>query len=153
VRLRYAYFIKCESVVKDENGEIVELRCTYDPETRGGHAPDGRKVKTTLHWVSADHALPAEVRLYGTLFTKEFPGNVEEGQDWRDNLNPQSLEVLEKCWMEPALADAPPTARLQLERIGYFCLDAKDSQPGNLVLNRTVTLRDPWANLQKRQNG
>jgi glutaminyl-tRNA synthetase len=153
VRLRYAYFIKCESVVKDENGEIVELRCTYDPETRGGHAPDGRKVKTTLHWVSADHALPAEVRLYGTLFTKEFPGNVEEGQDWRDNLNPQSLEVLEKCWMEPALADAPPTARLQLERIGYFCLDAKDSQRGNLVLNRTVTLRDPWANLQKRQNG
>ncbi|HPS03441.1 MAG TPA: glutamine--tRNA ligase/YqeY domain fusion protein [Candidatus Sumerlaeota bacterium] len=153
VRLRYAYFIKCESVVKDENGEIVELRCTYDPETRGGHAPDGRKVKTTLHWVSADHAVPAEVRLYGTLFTKEFPGNVEEGQDWRDNLNPQSLEVLEKCWMEPALADAPPAARLQLERIGYFCLDSKDSQPGNLVLNRTVTLRDPWANMQKRQNG
>jgi glutaminyl-tRNA synthetase len=151
VRLRYAYFIKCESVVKDENGEIVELRCTYDPETRGGHAPDGRKVKTTLHWVSAAHALPAEVRLYGTLFTKEFPGNVEEGQDWRDNLNPQSLEVLEKCWMEPALADAPPAARLQLERIGYFCLDSKDSKPGNLVLNRTVTLRDPWANLQKRQ--
>ena len=153
VRLRYAYFIKCESVVKDENGEIVELRCTYDPETRGGHAPDGRKVKTTLHWVSAEHAVPAEVRLYGTLFTKEFPGNVEEGQDWRDNLNPQSLEVLEKCWMEPALADAPPAARLQLERIGYFCLDSKDSQPGNLVLNRTVTLRDPWANMQKRQNG
>ncbi len=152
VRLRYAYFIKCESVVKDENGEIVELRCSYDPETRGGNAPDGRKVKTTLHWVSAEHAVPAEVRLYGTLFNKEYPGSLEEGQDWRDNLNPESLEVLESCWMEPALANAGP-ATLQLERMGYFCLDSRDSTPEHLVLNRTVTLRDPWANLQKRQNG
>jgi glutaminyl-tRNA synthetase len=151
VRLRYAYFIKCESVVKDENGEIVELRCSYDPETRGGNAPDGRKVKTTLHWVSAEHAVPAEVRLYGTLFNKEYPGSLEEGQDWRDNLNPESLEVLESCWMEPALANAEPTT-LQLERMGYFCLDSRDSTPEHLVFNRTVTLRDPWANLQKRQN-
>jgi len=150
VRLRYAYFIKCEEVVKDPgSGEVVELRCTYDPATRGGDSPDGRKVKATLHWVSAAHALPAEVRLYTTLFTKRDAGEVEEGADWKANLNPKSLEVLSGCRVEPSLKDAPPGARYQFERLGYFCADIRDSGGGGLVFNRTVTLRDPWANIRK----
>ncbi len=150
VRLRYAYFIKCEEIVKDpESGEVVELRCTYDPATRGGDSPDGRKVKATLHWVSAAHALPAEVRLYTTLFTKRDAGEVEEGADWKTNLNLKSLKVLTGCRVEPSLKDAVPGARYQFERMGYFCADSRDSGGGRLVFNRTVTLRDPWANIKK----
>jgi glutaminyl-tRNA synthetase len=150
VRLRYAYFIKCEEVVKDPgSGEVVELRCTYDPATRGGDSPDGRKVKATLHWVSAAHALPAEIRLYTTLFTKRDAGEVEEGADWKANLNPNSLEVLTGCRVEPSLKDAAPGALYQFERLGYFCTDSRDSIPGGLVFNRTVTLRDPWANIKR----
>jgi glutaminyl-tRNA synthetase len=150
VRLRYAYFITCQEAVKDESGEVVELRCTYDPATRGGDAPDGRKVKATLHWVSAEHALPAEVRLYDRLFDKEDPGKVEEGQDFTANLNPVSLKVLKDCKVENSLANAKPGERFQFERQGYFCLDP-DSQDGMLVFNRTVALRDPWAKLAGKQ--
>ena len=150
IRLRYAYFITCREVIKDPaTGEITELRCTYDPATRGGDAPDGRRVKTTLHWVSAPHAGDAEVRLYDTLFTKRDAGEVEEGADWKANLNPKSLEVLRGCKIEPSLAAAAPGSRFQFERLGYFCADSRDSKPGNLVFNRTVTLRDPWAKLVK----
>jgi glutaminyl-tRNA synthetase len=149
VRLRYAFFIKCHDVVKDEHGEIVELRCTYDPETRGGNAPDGRKVKGTIHWVSAEAAIDAEVRLYDHLFASPDPSDVEEGQDWRDNLNPNSLEAV-SAKVEPSLAGAPAGARFQFERNGYFCVDAKDSSPERLVFNRTVTLRDTWAKIEKR---
>ncbi|HCS46771.1 MAG TPA: glutamine--tRNA ligase [Candidatus Aminicenantes bacterium] len=150
VRLRYAYFIKCVEVIKDpRSGEITELRCTYDPATRGGDSPDGRKVKATLHWVSAAHAVPAEVRLYDTLFTKRDAGEVEEGSDWKANLNPKSLEALTECRVEPSLRDAPPGSRWQFERLGYFCVDTKDSKPGHPVFNRTVTLHDPWANIRK----
>jgi glutaminyl-tRNA synthetase len=149
VRLRYAYLITCVGVVKDEKtGEVVELRCTIDPETRGGSAPDGRRVKATLHWVSAAHALDAEVRLYDRLFTKEDPNQVEEGLDLKSNLNPNSLEVLKPCRVEPSLADVAPGDRFQFERLGYYCVDP-DSTPGCPVFNRTVTLRDPWANIQK----
>jgi glutaminyl-tRNA synthetase len=152
VRLRYAYFIKCEKVVKDPaSGEIVELRCTYDPATRGGDAPDGRKVKGTLHWVSAEHALAAEVRLYDHLFVKENPNEAEAGKDFTDYINPKSLEVLTECRVEPSLADARPGDRCQFERLGYFCADAEDSAPGALVFNRTVTLRDTWAKVLKAQ--
>jgi glutaminyl-tRNA synthetase len=148
VRLRYAYFIKCEEAVKDAAGNVVELRCTYDPATRGGDSPpDGRKVKATLHWVSAPHALDAEVRLYGTLFTVRDPGNVPEGVDWKDTLNPKSLEVIKGAKLEPCLATAEPESRWQFERMGYFCVDRRDSTPGALVFNRTVTLRDEWAKL------
>jgi glutaminyl-tRNA synthetase len=150
VRLRYAYFITCTDVVKDENGKVIELHCTYDPATRGGDAPDGRKVKATLHWVSADHSLPAEVRLYDHLFTKENPDDVPEGQDFKSNLNPNSLEVLTNCRLEPSLAGAAPLNRYQFERLGYFCVDP-DSSAGKLIFNRTVTLRDPWAKIQKKQ--
>jgi glutaminyl-tRNA synthetase len=149
VRLRYAYFIKCIDVVKDESGDIIELRCTYDPATRGGDAPDGRKVKATLHWVSADHSMPAKVRLYDHLFTKEDPGDVEEGKDWKDNINPSSLEVLRGCRLEPFLQSAKPGDRFQFERQGYFCVDP-DTTPGNLVFNRTVGLRDTWARIEKK---
>jgi len=152
VRLRYAYFIKCVDVVKDENGQVVELRCTYDPATRGGDAPDGRKVKATLHWVSAAHALDAEVRLYEHLFTKEDPEEVEEGQDFTANLNPNSLVVLQGCKVEPSLAGAKPLSRYQFERLGYFCVDP-DSNEDKLVFNRTVTLRDKWAKIQKAMQG
>ncbi len=145
VRLRYAYFITCTGVVKDEEGEVVEIRCTYDPATRGGDAPDGRKPKATLHWVSAEHALDAEVRLYDRLFTKEDPNDVEEGKRFTDYLNPHSLEVLTGCKVEPFLADAAPGSRYQFERQGYFCADSKDSRPGALVFNRAVPLRDTWA--------
>ncbi len=150
VRLRYAYFIKCEETVTDpKTGEIVELRCTYDPATRGGDAPDGRKVKATLHWVSARHALDAEVRLYESLFTVRDPSNVPEGSDWKATLNPKSLETVREAKIEPALKDAAPESRWQFERMGYFCADRRDSQPGRPVFNRTVTLRDEWARLVK----
>jgi glutaminyl-tRNA synthetase len=150
VRLRYAYFITCREVVKDPaTGEVVELRCTYDPETRGGDAPDGRSPKATLHWVSAEHAVEAEVRLYETLFTKRDPGETEEGEDWISNLNPKSLEVIRGARLEPMLREASPGSRWQFERMGYFCADTKDSRPGAPVFNRTVTLRDTWARIQK----
>jgi glutaminyl-tRNA synthetase len=150
VRLRYAYFIKCTNAVKDNAGNIVELHCTYDPATKGGDAPDGRKVKSTIHWLSAKDAIPAEVRLYDTLFTKENPDDVPEGKDFTVNLNPKSLEVLSDCLVEPSLKDAKPLSRYQFERLGYFCVDS-DSATSKLVFNRTVTLRDEWAKIQKQQ--
>ena len=150
VRLRYAYFIKCTDAIKDESGNITEIHCTYDPATRGGDAPDGRKVKATLHWVSAEHAIPAQVRLYDTLSTKENPEDVPVGQDFTSNLNPNSLEILENCFVEPSLKSAQPLARYQFERIGYFCVDP-DTTAEKLVFNRTVSLKDPWAKLQKKQ--
>jgi len=151
VRLRYAYFIKCKEVVKDPvTGEVAELRCTYDPDTRGGYAPDGRRVKATLHWVSAAHAIPAEVRLYDRLFTRAVPGEEHEG-DFRADLNPASLEVLTGCRLEPCLARAAAGSFYQFERQGYFCLDSKDSAPGAPVFNRTATLKDPWAKLKQTQ--
>ena len=149
VRLRYAYFITCVGVVKDDEGRVVELRCTYDPATRGGDAPDGRRVKATLHWVSAAHAVNAQVRLYDSLFTKDNPYEVSTGSDFISNLNPDSLKVLEDCKMEPSLAAAQGGRRVQFERLGYFCVDAEDSSPGRLVFNRTVTLRDAWAKIRK----
>ena len=152
VRLRYGYFIRCVEVVKDGEGQVTELHCTYDPETRGGNAPDGRKVKSTIHWVSARHAVEAEVRLYDTLFSKENPNEVEEDQDFRVNLNPESLEIVSAAKLEPSLANAPPGTRYQFERLGYFCVDA-DSQPGKPVFNRTVGLRDTWAKIEKRTGG
>jgi glutaminyl-tRNA synthetase len=151
VRLRYGYYIKCVDVIKDEQtGEVVELRCTYDPETRGGWSPDGRKVKATLHWVSAPHAIEAEVRLYDYLFLKPNPGE-EKDEDFKDCLNPNSLETLTSCRVEPSLADAVPGAGYQFERLGYFCIDSVDSTPEKLVFNRTVTLRDTWAKIEKAQ--
>ncbi|MBP8129940.1 MAG: glutamine--tRNA ligase/YqeY domain fusion protein [Candidatus Hydrogenedentes bacterium] len=150
VRLRYAYFIKCTDVVKDAAGNVVELRCTYDPATRGGDSPDGRKVKATLHWVSEQHAFDAEVRLYDHLFSKADPDVVEEGQDWKSNLNPNSLQVLTGCKLEPALKTVEPGAHLQFERLAYFCVDTRDSQPGAPVFNRTVTLKDAWARIKTR---
>lgn len=149
VRLRYAYFIKCTGVIKDTQGNVVELRCTYDPATRGGDSPDGRKVKATLHWVSEEHAFDAEVRLYDHLFTKANPDDVEDGQDWKSNLNPNSLQRLTGCKLEPALKDVKPGDRVQFERIGYFCVDTRDSKEGAPVFNRTVTLKDAWAKIQK----
>ncbi len=153
VRLRYAYFIRCLEAVKDPaTGEVVELRCSYDPQTRGGDAPDGRKVQGTLHWVSAAHAVPAEVRLYGHLFTRENPEDVGEGGHFTDSINPASLEVLTGCRLEPALAAAAPGSRFQFERMGYFCAD-RDSRPGLPVFNRSVTLRDTWAKVVKKEGG
>ncbi len=149
VRLRYGYFITCKDVVKNDKGEIVELHCTYDPETRGGSAPDGRKVRGTIHWVSARHAIDATVRMYDHLFSKPDPNQVEEGKTWRDSLNPNSVEVLSGCKLEPGLAQAQPGERVQFERKGYFCVDTVDSAPGKPVFNRTVTLRDTWAKIQK----
>ncbi len=151
VRLRYAYFITCTGVVKDSSGEVVELRCTYDPETRGGNAPDGRKVKATIHWVSAAHAVEGEVRLYDTLFAKENPDDAAEGEDFRDSLNPNSLEVLTGCKLEPSLAEPQTRLPYQFERLGYFMADSKASRPQNPVFNRTVTLRDTWAKVQKQE--
>jgi glutaminyl-tRNA synthetase len=151
VRLRSAYFIRCTGVVKDDHGEIVELRCDYDPATRGGDSPDGRKVKATLHWVSAAHAIPVEVRLYDRLFSVEDPERAQDGKTWLDNLNPHSLEVLGHCCAEPGLASAAPGDRFQFERLGYFCADA-DSRPGALVFNRTVSLRDTWARIARKQH-
>jgi glutaminyl-tRNA synthetase len=153
VRLRYAYLVRCTSVVKDPNsGEVVEVHCTYDPATRGGNTPDGRKVKGTIHWVSADHAVPAEVRLYDHLFTKSNPDDVEPGQDYKVNLNPGSLQRISDCWLEPSLKDAPPGSRYQLERLGYFSVDP-DSKPAAPVLNRTVSLVDTWAKIEKKGAG
>ncbi len=149
VRLRYGYFITAKSVVKNDKGEVVEVHCTFDPATRGGNAPDGRKVKSTIHWVSAAHAIDAEVRIYDKLFTKEDPNQVEEGQEFTANLNPNSLEVIAQAKLEPSLANAPIEARYQFERLGYFCVDP-DSKPGRLVFNRTVALKDTWAKVEKK---
>ena len=147
VRLRYGYFVTCQSVVKDEHtGEVVEVRCTYDPETRGGQAPDGRRVRGTIHWVSAEHALNAEVRLYERLFTVERPDTAD---DYMSVLNPDSLVTLDSCRVEPGLADATPDTHYQFERLGYFLIDSEDSTPGALVFNHTVSLRDGWAKTQK----
>jgi glutaminyl-tRNA synthetase len=151
VRLRYAYFVKCTGVTKDPaSGQITEVRCTYDPATRGGDAPDGRKVKGTIHWVSADKAIDAEVRLYDHLFSKPDPDDVPEGQDYLANLNPNSLVVLKGCKLEPKLATASIGDRFQFERLGYFCVD-KESRSESLVFNRSVTLRDTWAKMQKKK--
>ena len=149
VRLRYAYFITCVGVVKDDEGRVVELRCTYDPATRGGDAPDGRRVKATLHWVSAAHALSAQVRLYDSLFIKDNPSDADDGSDFISNLNPNSIKVLEDCKIEPSLAGAQGGHRVQFERLGYFCVDSEDTSPDRLVFNRTVTLRDAWAKIRK----
>ena len=149
VRLRYAYFLKCNSAVKDDDGNVIELHCTYDPETRGGSAPDGRKVKATLHWVSAPHAINAEVRLYENLFVNENPINAPEGKDFISNVNPNSLDILKDSKLEPALARMKPGERMQFERKGYFCVDTKYSTEKKLVFNRTVTLRDDWSRIQK----
>ena len=150
VRLRYGYFITCQDVVKNDAGEVVELYCTYDPETRGGNAPDGRKVRGTIHWVSAEHAIDGTIRLYDHLFTKPDASDAPEGGSWRDNLNPHSLEEQTGCKLEPSLAGAEPGTRYQFERKGYFCVDP-DSTPGKPVFNRTVTLRDSWAKIERKE--
>lgn len=152
VRLRYAYYITCNEVVRDDNtGEIVELRCTYDPETRGGWSEDGRKVKGTIHWVSASHSQPARVRLYDRLFTVPNPLDKKDGKDFKDYLNPESLEILDHCRVEPGLKNLPPGSKCQFERQGYFCVDIKDSRPEYPVFNRTVTLRDTWAKIERKE--
>jgi len=150
VRLRYGYLVTCTGVVKNDDGEVVEVHCTYDPATRGGNTPDGRKVKSTIHWVSAAHAIPAEVRVYENLFNKEDPTLVEEGGDLTENLNPHSLEIIADARLEPVLAGAAPGARFQFERLGYFCVDP-DSSPAKPVFNRTVALKDTWAKVEKKQ--
>jgi glutaminyl-tRNA synthetase len=149
VRLRWAYLVRCTDWVTDERGEVVEVRCTYDPATRGGEAPDGRRPKATIHWVSAEHAVDAEVRLYDHLFRTPVPGAGREGDDWLADLNPAALERLTGAKLEPGLARAEPGARYQFERNGYFCADTVDSVPGRPVWNRTVTLRDTWAKIEK----
>lgn len=151
VRLRYGYFIRCEEVVRDADGNIAELRCSYDPQTRGGSSPDGRKVRATLHWVSAAHAIDAELRLYDHLFTRWNPDEDADGADWLDFLNPESLVVIADAKLEPSLKDAAPGSRYQFERQGYFCVDTEDSTPDRLVFNRTATLRDSWARAQRSQ--
>jgi glutaminyl-tRNA synthetase len=148
VRLRYGYLVTCTDVVRDDAGQVVELRCTYDPATRGGDAPDGRKVKGTIHWVSAQHAVDAEVRLYDRLFSREDPDDVKEGGDWRTNLNPSSLEILRGCKVEPSLARKSPQDRVQFERQGYFCVD-KESRADRLIFNRTVALRDSLSKISQ----
>jgi len=150
VRLRYGYLVTCTGLVKNDKGEVIEVHCTYDPATRGGNTPDGRKVKSTIHWVSAASAVDAEVRIYENLFTKENPGEVEDGQDFTANLNPNSLEVITNAKLEPSLADAAAGKRYQFERLGYFCVDP-DSKPGKPVFNRTVALKDTWARVEKKQ--
>jgi glutaminyl-tRNA synthetase len=149
VRLRYGFFITAKTVVKNDQGDVVEVHCSYDPATRGGNALDGRKVKSTIHWVSAAHAIDAEVRLYDKLFTKEDPNQVEQGQEFTANLNPNSLEVIANAKLEPSLANAPVEGRYQFERLGYFCVDP-DSKPGHPVFNRTVALKDSWAKVEKK---
>lgn len=151
VRLRYGYIVRCTGCVKDAQGNVVEVHCTYDPETRGGNTPDGRKVKATIHWVSVPHAFEAEVRLYDTLFVKPDPDDAEPGKDWTSNLNPDSLQVLTGCRMEPSLKTAQPGDRFQFERLGYFCVDP-DTTPERMVFNRTVGLRDTWAKVEKKLN-
>ncbi|MEE9126331.1 MAG: glutamine--tRNA ligase, partial [Planctomycetota bacterium] len=153
VRLRYAYFVTCVGIDKGENGEVTQIHCTYDPVTRGGSSPDGRKVKGTIHWVSAQHAIQSEVRLYDKLFTTEDAEDVVEGGDFHDNLNPESLVKLSGCMLEPGLQDAKPGTNYQFERKGYFVLDSVDSKPDRLVFNRTVGLRDSWARIQKQAKG
>ena len=150
VRLRYGFLVTCTDFARDESGEVVEVHCEYDPETRGGNAPDGRKVKGTIHWVSARHAIDAEVRLYDHLFRVEEPGDVEEGRDWKENLNPDSLEVLASAKLEPSLRGAVSGARYQFERHGYFCVDSADSTEERPVFLRTVSLRDSWAKIAKK---
>jgi glutaminyl-tRNA synthetase len=152
VRLRYGYFITCTGVTKNAQGEVVEVHCTYDPASHGGNSPDGRKVKSTIHWVSAAHALDAEVRIYEKLFTKENPNDVDEGKDVFDNLNPNSIATIGEAKIEPSLANAQVGNRYQFERLGYFCVDP-DSRPGKLVFNRTVALKDAWAKVEKKQSG
>jgi len=149
VRLRYAYLVTATSVVKDQNGKVVEVHCTYDPATRGGNTPDGRKVKSTIHWVSAAHAVETEVRIYETLFTKEDPSDVPEGQEFTVNLNPNSLEVVTDGKLEPSMANVEAGSRYQFERLGYFCADP-DSKPGKPVFNRNVALKDTWAKVEKK---
>ncbi len=149
VRLRYAYFITCTDVIKDENGEVVELRCTYDPASRGGNSPDGRKVRGTIHWVSVPHAVDAEIRLYDNLFMKEDPDDVEEGKTFFDYLNPESLEIV-SAKAEPMLGNGKPGDSFQFERTGYFVADKKQYTPKNPVFNRSVTLRDTWAKISKK---
>jgi glutaminyl-tRNA synthetase len=151
VRLRYACLLKCVDVVKDESGEVVELRCTWDPESRGGKSPDGRKVRGTLHWVSAEHAVDAEVRLYDRLFTVPNPMDVKEGESFMDHINPDSLTIMRGCKLEPSLAEAAPGRHFQFERLGYFFVDPKTSKPGAPVFNRTVTLKDAWARIERTQ--
>jgi glutaminyl-tRNA synthetase len=151
VRLRYAYFITCTDVVKDESGDVVELHCTYDPETRGGDAPDGRRPKATLHWVSTSHSLDAESRLYGHLFAREDPSDVAEGEDWKSNIDPNSLVIRKGCKVEPSLRNARPLDRFQFERKGYFCVDPNSEAEGRLIFNRTVSLRDTWARIQAKR--
>jgi glutaminyl-tRNA synthetase len=153
VRLRYAYFVTCTGVEKDENGEITLLHCSYDPASRGGGTPDGRKVKGTIQWVSAPTAVAATVRLYDYLFTKPDPQDVEEGQSFLDHLNPNSLQILANCKLEPILAEARAGERVQFERNGYFIVDPFDSRTGTPVFNRTVSLRDSWAKIEKKING
>ena len=150
VRLRYAYFITCQEVIKDDTGNIIELHCTYDPETHGGNAPDGRKVKATLHWVSAEHAISAEVRLYDNLFIKPSPTDTDEGEDFTANINPDSLKILEYAYIEPSVQGASVGTRYQFERQGYFTIDP-DSTDDKLIFNRTIALRDTWAKIQKQQ--
>jgi glutaminyl-tRNA synthetase len=152
VRLRYGYLVTCTNVVKNDQGEVIEVHCRYDPATRGGNTPDGRKVKSTIHWVSAAHAIDAEVRLYDKLFSKEDPDQAEPGQDFMANLNPASLEVVTNAKLEPSLADVAPGSRYQFERLGYFSVDP-DSAPGKPVFNRTVALKDTWAKVEKKQAG
>jgi len=152
VRLRYGYFITCTGVVKNDQDDVIEVHCTYDPATRGGNAPDGRKVKSTIHWVSAQHAIGAEIRVYENLFTKEDPTEVAEGEDFTANLNPNSLQMIAGAKLEPSLANAAAGSRYQFERLGYFCVDP-DSKPAALVFNRTVALKDAWAKVEKKQGG
>ena len=149
MRLKHAYFIKCEKVIKDSHGEIIELHCSYDPESRGGNSPDGRKVKGTLHWVSAEHSVDAEIRLYDSLFTKENP---LEDEDFMASLNPDSLIILKGCRVEPSLTKAKPGEYYQFLRQGYFCVDSKYSESDTPVFNRAVGLRDTWAKIEKKQD-
>jgi glutaminyl-tRNA synthetase len=148
VRLRYGYFIRCVDVKKDAEGNVMEVRCTYDPETRGGNAPDGRKVQGTIHWVSIAHAVKAETRLYDHLFLKEDPDDVAEGEDWKNFMNMESLKTVD-CFVEPSLANVASQEKFQFERIGYFCADP-DSTPGKPVFNRTVTLKDSWSKMNAK---
>jgi glutaminyl-tRNA synthetase len=150
VRLRYAYIVKCEKVIKDSAGNIIEVHCSYDRQTRGGNTPDGRKIKGTIHWVSCSQAIIAQARLYEPLFTLRNPEDVPEGVDYKTNINPKSLEIIEQVYCEPSLAVAPAGRRYQFERIGYFFLDSKISSSQKMVFNRIVTLKDTWAKIEKK---